>query len=109
LRDLFADRAAPRPIRITPRQPVLLAQRADDALGVPVHAGIAAFLERVCALRCHVLAAAFDRAQLVSADSAAERFLSLRRRVIRPLAALPSDRFESRPALPRSEAGLICR
>ena len=75
-RDGFADRTVPRSVGVLPRQAVLLARRADDALGVLVDAGRVVLRERVFVLRLDVAAADLDGVELVAADAPIEDLLA---------------------------------
>ena len=71
-RDVFPDRPAPRAVGVLPRQAILLARSADDALRILVHVVALRRAEGVFVLRLHVAAADLDGVQLIGADAAVE-------------------------------------
>ena len=98
---VLAHGPLPGPVRVLPRQAVLLARRADDALRVLVHARAVVLLRGVLVLRLDVAAADLDGVELVPADAAVEDLLPSGLGVEAPLAR-PSRRSGSAAASPRS-------
>src|SRR5688572_25930456 len=95
-RDGLADRAIPAPVRLPPREAVLCAWSADDALGV---LGQLARTEpvRVLVLRLHIPAGDLDRIQLVATDAAVAYLLPAGLRIEGPPRSALDDRDRERP------------
>src|SRR5207245_762088 len=68
--NVFAHGTAPGTVGILPRQAILLARRADDALGVLAHVVQSALASGIFLLRFHVTVADFDGVQFICADTA---------------------------------------
>src|ERR1700757_413325 len=70
LRNRLADRSAPRPIRVLPRQAVVFARRAYDSLRILVELRTVVFLRRIFKLRFNEPAAHGDRVAFVFPNAA---------------------------------------
>ena len=84
--DPLAHRPLPRSVGALPRQAVLLAGGADDALRVLIHRERLALLEGVLVLRLDVAAADLDGVELVAADPTVQDLVPAGRGVEAPLA-----------------------
>src|SRR4029079_4652689 len=105
LGDVLADGPAPRAVWILPRQAVLLAWFADDALRVLIDPGALVHHEGVLMLRLNISTADLDCIELVAADGSIEDLLSAGRRIEAPLSGLPDDRDRKRPILIADDDG----
>src|SRR5262249_61108157 len=72
----FTEWTAPRAIRISPGQAILLAGSAEDALRVLVHIVAVARFERVFLLRLHVVVTDGDDVEFLGANVRVERCLT---------------------------------
>ena len=82
-----------------PSQAILLARRADDALGILVHFVAVALLESIVVLGFHIAVADCDGVQFVGANAAVEEFLPAGFPVKEPLISPLHNRDGERPVL----------
>src|SRR4029453_8038468 len=99
----FADWPVPFAIRRLPRQAVLFARCADDALGVLVDLVALTLLERVFVLRVDVAAADRDRVQFGGPDASIQQLATAGFRIERPCRTALHDRNRERPVLVADE------
>src|SRR6185437_4452872 len=95
--DLFADRSAPCSVRVLPRQAVLLARAADDALRILVYVVTSTLLHRVLMLSLDKTMTDLDRIEFIRADPPVQDLLMTLHSVEVPLAAGLHDRNGERP------------
>src|SRR5215469_14676499 len=93
----FTEWTAPRAIRISPGQAILLAGSAEDALRVLIHIVAFARFEGVFLLRLHVVVTDGDDVEFVGADAPVEKFLPAGRSIERPFGAFFHDGHWERP------------
>src|SRR5204863_8602672 len=82
-----------------PIEAVLFAGRADDALGVLMHARAVVQIEGVLLLRLDESATDFDGVKFIAADAAEQDFVVSGLGVEIPLAANSHERYGERPSL----------
>src|SRR5258706_6057627 len=97
--DLVTYRTSPGAIGILPRQAILLAGRANDALGILVNFIALVRLKSILVLSFHIAAADCNRVQFIGSDAAVEKLLPAGFGVEEPLLTLLHKRHRERPVL----------
>ena len=101
--DLVTYRTSPGAIGVLPRQAILLAGRANDALGILVNLVALVRLKSILVLSFYIAAGDCNRVQFIGSDPAVEEFLLTGFGVEEPLLALLHKRHGKRPVLVADE------